>query len=86
MNVTQESFDLRYNYYSLALSLVKNISVDQSLIRLGLAAKYKTKDGDADDLRQIVEMKQKGMKLREIGEAMGLTTSAVSHRLARCGR
>ena len=85
MNAAQ--LDLKHNYYAFALTLIKHISPDKALCKLGLANPYKKIQADEDaDFAGMVAMRESGMKYREIAEEYGLTLGCVQKRLRKGAR
>jgi glucokinase len=74
---TAAQLDLKHNYFAFALTLIKHISPDKALSKLGLANPYRKIQADeiSEDTRVMIEMRENGAKFREIAEEFGLSTS-----------
>jgi hypothetical protein len=74
---TAAQLDLKHNYFALTVSIVKGITPDKALSKLGLANPYRKIQADeiSEDTRVMIEMRENGAKFREIAEEFGLSTS-----------
>jgi hypothetical protein len=74
---------MKENYYALIAAILGNISVDQSIARMGLQERKITnrKKFDQEENRIMTELRDKGMTYAAIGELYDLSAGAIEHRV-----
>jgi hypothetical protein len=74
---------MKENYYALIAAILGNISVDQSIARMGLQERKITnrKKFDQEENKVMAELRDKGMTYAAIGELYDLSAGSIDHRV-----
>lgn len=79
-----KAYYLRYNMAAFILSILKKYTPEESMyyIYTGQELNKKLKYNEMDTV-DMINLKESGVTLKEIGEIYGISFSAVSHRISR---